>query len=68
MKINIEIILSKILAYLILIIGCVYSFVYQDATVLISTFGAASGVIVTKTVTSSQERKKRIEFQEEYDI
>jgi len=67
MKVNIEITLSKILAYLILIIGSIYSFVFQDATVLMSTFAAASTVIAVKTYTSSQERKKRIEFPEGED-
>jgi len=63
-KVSVDITLSKILAYLILLIGAAYSFMFQDATVLMSSFGAASAVIVAKTYTASQERKKRIEFQE----
>jgi len=67
-RINVDITLSKLLAYIVLIIGSVYSFIFQDATVLISTFGAASAIITLKTYTSSQERKKRMEFPEEETI
>jgi len=67
-KVSIDLTLSKLLAYLVLIIGSIYSFVFNDATVLISTFGAASAIIAVKTYTSSVERQKKIEFPEENDI
>lgn len=60
-KFSIDITLSKILAYLVLIIGSVYSFYFNDATILIATFSAASAIIAVKTYTSSVERQKQTE-------
>jgi len=64
MKLNLEITMSKILAYLVLIIGSIYSFIFKDPTVLISTFGAASAIIAVKTFTASKERQKELEYNE----
>lgn len=63
-NINIEITLSKILAYVVLIIGTVFAYMFQDTTVLIATFSASSAIIALKTYTSSRERQKRIEHPE----
>ncbi len=60
MKIDIRITLSKILAYLVLIIGTLYSFIYQDSGVLIATFSAAATIIGIKTYTESKEKQKGI--------
>jgi len=58
MKINIIITLSKIMAYIILIIGSTYAFIYKDATVLIATFSAAATIIAIKTYTSRKNNLK----------
>lgn len=52
---------SKFLAYLILLIGSAYAFVYKEPSVLIATFSAASAVIALKTYTTSRERIKYYE-------
>ena len=64
-KVNINITLSKILAYLVLMIGTIYSYMFNDTTVLIATFSAASAIIALKTYTESRERQKQIEFDPE---
>lgn len=51
---------SKVFAYLILAIGSVYSFLFKDAAVLMSTFAAASAVIALKTYTTTQLDKAKI--------
>ncbi len=60
-EININITLSKILAFLVLIIGSVYSYMYQDASALIATFSAATTIIGLKTYMESKEKQKIIE-------
>ena len=60
-KINLYLTTSKFFAYLILVIGSVFSFVFKDGSVLISTFAAASAVIAVKTYTTSQIKKSEIE-------
>jgi hypothetical protein len=55
---------SKFAAYLILIIGSVYSFVFKDSSALIATFTAVSGLLIVKTYTTSktdQENNKNKE-------
>ena len=53
---------SKFAAYLILIIGTTYSFVFKDSNVLIATFAASSAVLAVKTYTTSKtEQNKEIE-------
>ena len=37
--------LSKILGFLIFIIGCIYAFYFQDSTVLISMTGVGAGLL-----------------------
>lgn len=59
---------SKILAFTVLIIGAVYSFIFVDAGVLIATFSASSAIIALKTYTSSSERKKKMETGYEPEI
>lgn len=56
-KVDIRITLSKILAYVILIIGCTYSFIYKDSNILIATFSASSAVMAVKTFTERGRRK-----------
>ncbi len=53
---------SKLLAYIIVVIGSVYSFIFKDSSVLISTFAASSAVIAMKTYTESRSRDKELEF------
>ncbi len=60
-KVDINITLSKILAFIVLIIGTIYAFITKDSYVLISTFGSASAIIMTKTFTQSREKQKQIE-------
>lgn len=57
-KFNINFTTSKLLAYIILVIGSVYAFINKDSNVLIATFSAASAVIALKTWTASKERIK----------
>ncbi len=64
-EVNINITLSKILAFVVLIIGTIYAFITKDSYVLISTFGAASAIITVKTFTESRERQKKIEHPED---
>ena len=59
-RINIEWTLSKIMAFIVLIIGSIYAFYYQDSGVLIATFSACSAIIAVKTYTSSKEKQKHI--------
>jgi len=66
-KISIEITLSKIMAYLVLIIGTIYAYYFNDTTVLIATFSAASAIIALKTYTSSIERQKKIQYEDPED-
>jgi len=63
-KYNIEITLSKIMAYVVIIIGSTYSFYYEDPNVLMSTFAAASAIIALKTWSSSKERIAKTENNE----
>jgi len=63
-EVNINITLSKILAFTILMIGSMYAFMTNDSYVLISTFGSASAIITVKTFTESRERQKKIEHPE----
>ena len=59
-KINLYFTTSKFFAYLMLAIGTVYSFLFKDATVLMSTFAAASAIIAVKTYTTSQTDQAKI--------
>lgn len=49
---------SKFAAYLILIIGSVYSFVFKDSSALIATFTAVSGLLIVKTYTTSKTEQE----------
>lgn len=55
---------SKILAYLIMILGTIYAFVFKDSNVIIASFSAASAVIIGKTYTASKIKQKQIEHPE----
>lgn len=62
MKFILNFTVSKLLAYLILLIGTLYSFLFKDPDILIATFSAASAIITLKTYTSSRERIKQNEY------
>lgn len=48
-NVNIYFTTSKIAAYLILIIGSIFSFINSDPTVILGTFAATSSVLMLKT-------------------
>ncbi len=52
--INLNFTTSKLAAYLILLIGTVYSFYVKDGTTLLATFSAASAILMTKSYTQSK--------------
>ena len=52
--INVNLTSSKFAAYLILIIGTVYSFWVKDGTTLLATFSAVSAILMTKSYTQSK--------------
>ena len=49
---------SKFAAYLILVIGSTYSFVFKDSSALIATFTAVSGLLIVKTYTTSKTEQE----------
>lgn len=55
-KVSVLLTSSKIAAYLILIIGTIYSFINKDSNVLIATFSAVSAILMLKTFTTSKNR------------
>lgn len=55
---NIYLTTSKFAAYIILIVGSIFAFIYKDGTTLISTFAATSAVLMTKTYTQSVTDQK----------
>ena len=59
---------SKLLAYLVLLIGTIYAFVFHDSNVIIGTFAAASAVIATKTYTQSRTDQKQMETKKQEEI
>lgn len=59
-KINMYMTTSKVLAFLILVIGSVYGFYFHDSSVLIATFAASSGVQALKTYTTSKTDQETI--------
>lgn len=67
-KVSIDITLSKILAYVVFIVGSVYSFVFVDPTVFMASMAAASSIITLKTYVDGQTKRKKMEFPEENDI
>jgi len=58
MKYLIELTLSKILAYVIFLIGALYSFVNKDAATLITLAGISAGLIVNKQVQDRMKESK----------
>jgi hypothetical protein len=54
---NLVFTLSKLAAYLILIIGSMFAFYFHDATVLISSFGISGGLLGLKNWSDSQVSK-----------
>ena len=49
---------SKFAAYLILVIGSTYSFVFKDSSALLATFTAVSGLLIVKTYTTSKTEQE----------
>lgn len=64
MKININLYLttSKLAAYIILIIGSVFAFMFKDGATLLATFSAVSAILMLKTYTQSRTTQKQIEY------
>lgn len=54
---------SKIAAFIILILGSVYSYIHSDATTLLATFSATSAILIMKTyqVRRSMENMNEID-------
>lgn len=59
-KIDIYLTTSKTAAYLILLFGTIFSFIFKDGTVLISTFGATSAILMMKTYTTKKNSNSEI--------
>lgn len=57
MKFSIEWTLSKILGYLIFIVGSIFAFYFHDSTVLISMTGIGAGLLGLKQWTDTQNNK-----------
>ena len=51
-KVNIVLTASKVLAYLIFVIGVVYGFVFHDPSIMITAFSISGGLMGVKTFTS----------------
>lgn len=64
---NMHLTTSKVVAFLILIIGSVFSYMYQDGGTLIATFSAVSAVLMLKTYTQSRTYQKQIEYRKNED-
>lgn len=68
-SVNLYFTTSKFLAYLVLLIGTTYAFIFHDSNVLIATFAAASSVIAVKTYTQSKAvGKSTTKKEEEIDV
>lgn len=70
MKVKIALYLttSKFAAYLILIIGSTYGFVYKDSNVLLATFSAVSAILIMKTYVTgkTEQHRQRNDYQNDY--
>ena len=51
-KVDVLLTASKILAYIILTIGTIYSFIFHDASILITAFSCSAGLMGVKTFTA----------------
>lgn len=59
-KISLLFTTSKLAAYIILIIGSLYGFLFNDSNALIATFSAVSAILMMKTYQQSQITKEEI--------
>lgn len=50
---------SKVAAYIILMIGTTYSFMFKDGSILLATFSAVSAILMMKTYTNSKIEIKK---------
>lgn len=48
-SLNVYLTTSKLAAYVILVIGTIFAFLYQDAGTLLATFSAVSAILMMKT-------------------
>ncbi len=60
LNISINLTTSKFASYLILIIGSIFSFVFQDSGTLLATFSAVSAILMMKTYTTSKTEQVNI--------
>lgn len=51
---------SKTAAYIILLIGTIFSFIFKDSNTLIATFSAVSAILMMKTFQQSQIVKEEL--------
>lgn len=58
-NLNINLTTSKLAAYIILIIGATFSFIYVDGSVLLATFSATSAILMLKTYVVGRTTNKR---------
>jgi len=49
---------SKLAAYIILAIGTIFAFIYQDSGTLLATFSAVSAILMLKTYTVSRDSRR----------
>ena len=67
MKFILTFTLSKLLAYLVLLVGSAYAFMYKDSGVLIATFSASSAIIGLKTFMEGRVEAKRLQYENQTD-
>lgn len=61
-KININITFTKAFSFIVLIVGCVFAYMYGNAEVIIFTLSLAAGLAGLKNWSDSRTEQKRIEF------
>lgn len=59
-KIRLYLTTSKMAAYLILIIGTIFGFMFKDSGTLLATFSSVSAILMMKTYTQSKTEQTQI--------
>jgi len=59
-KFNIYLTTSKTAAYIILLVGSFYSYLFKDSSTLIATFSAVSAILMMKTYSTSKNKSSDI--------
>lgn len=59
-KFNLNFTTSKFMAYIILLVGSVFSFWFKDAATLLATFSSVSAILMLKTYTTSKTDQAQI--------